>query len=272
FGHAFFGGHYIFRIRFLESFMLRIFFYHSLDDEAYLVRNLSYHTALVLLILTIAVCLAIFVLLIRIVLKSKKLFRESSHIIIPLLMFLFIYSCFFYFWMPENLEFWIPQCTVFWIFLLGMNKQLGPRNWFGNFFYLHAGLAFLLFIINYTGSIYWMKNINNDSVYVKVKKVAAISTNKDIILLQDPWLLEDFLEHYSPSLILRVPNQPQQIHSLDEKVGRCLFSGGKVLLFTEDNSMHSSKNKTYMDSLLMSGLGSVSDLENNLTPVKILAR
>lgn len=272
FGHAFFGGHYIFRIRFLESFMNRIFFYHSLDDEAYLVRNLSYHTAVVLLILTIVVCLAIFILLFRIILNKKKLFRESGHIMIPLLMFLLIYSCFFYFWMPENLEFWIPQCAVFWIFLLGMNKRLEHGKLYRHASYLYGSLTLLLLIINYEGSIYWMKDINNDSVYVKVKKVAVTSTNKDIILLQDPWLLEDFLQHYSPSVISRVPDQPQQIYSLNKKVVSCLFTGGKIFLFTEDNSMHSSKNKIYIDSLLRSGVGRVSDLENNLTPVQILAR
>jgi hypothetical protein len=272
FGHTFFGGHYIFRVRFLESIMQRLFFYHSLDDEAYLVRNLSYQVALFLLILTVLLCIVIVILTFRIIFNFRKLIREWGNVMIPLLMFLIIYSCFFYFWMPENLEFWIPQCAVFWILLLGMSKQLKTRRWPGKFRYLQAGIVILLFVINYAGSIYWMKDINNDSVYVKIKNVAAVSTSKDVILLQDPWLLEDFLEQYSSARVMRIPEEYLMIRNLDDTVMKSLLGGGKIFLYTEGNSMHASRNKSYMDSLLKSGAGNVSDFENRLTPVKIMTK
>jgi hypothetical protein len=270
-GHAFFGGHFIFRIKFLNSFMNRIFYYHSLDDEAYLVRNLSHGVAILLLMLTILVVVLMLFLLIRIIRHWKTLYAQHRRLLLPPLMFLVIYSCFFFFWMPENLEFWIPQSVVFWIFVLGLNKQLPPLPLLKEKNYLlYIILATLLFIINFGGSIHWMKDISNDSVFVKIQKVRSMATRLDIILLQDPWLLDDFLEQYTPSVILRVPTEAPQIQELNEKLKLCLAGGGKIYLFTEGGSMHSSKNRNFMDSLLQSNNGKFMDLQNPLTPVKVI--
>ena len=271
--HALIGGHFIFRVKFLESFMNRLFFYHSLDDEAYLVRNLSYDMALFLLILTVLLGILMLILLTRIIAHAKTLYQYHRRKAIPLLMFLVIYSCFFFFWMPENLEFWIPQCGVLWIFLIGMNKQLGPLKLFKKNYILYISICAMLFIINYVGSIHWMKDITNDSVYVKIHKVAQMATEKDIIVLQDPWLLEDFLEQYTKSLIVKVPDEQQQIDDLDKKINQSLNNGGKIFLYTEGTSlMHSSKNHSYVDSLLRANPGKITDINNELTPVKVIER
>jgi len=135
-----------------------------------------------------------------------------------------------------------------------------------------AILAFLILVINYAGSIYWMKNIKNDSVYVKVRKVSDLATEKDVIILQDPWLLDDFLEYYTKSAIWRIPlsTEKAKLDSLNTSVNACLTSGGKVYLFTEGASMHSSKNRTYIDSLIAAHPGRTEDINNNLTPVKVI--
>jgi hypothetical protein len=270
-GHAFFGGHFIFRIKFLNAFMNRIFYYHSLDDEAYLVRNLSHGVAIFLLLLTLLVVTLMLFLLARVIGNWKTLMARHRRLLMPPLLFLLIYSCFFFFWMPENLEFWIPQTAVFWIFVLGLNRQLPPLPLLKQKNYLlYLTLACLLFIINYAGSIHWMKDINNDSVFVKIQKVKSMAGQKDIILLQDPWLLDDFLEQYTPSVILGIPTEAAKIEELNEKIKLCLGSGGKIFLFTEGGSMHSSKNGVYMDSLLQANSGKYTDLQNPLTPVKII--
>lgn len=270
-GHAFFGGHFIFRVGFLQNFMTRLFYYHSLDDEAYLVRNLSYTWSLILVALTLLVCLIMLALLVRVIRHGRWLLRERHRMLIPPLMFLIIYSCFFFFWMPENLEFWIPQAGVWWIFLLGMNKQLPPPAWAPNRAVFQAVIAGLLFGINYQGSIRWMKNIYNDSVYVKIEKVKEVATDKDLIILRDPWLLDDFLEQYTPSQLSKIPSDAPSIELLNQKIDQCLATGGKVYVFTEGASMHSSKNKTFVDSLLKQQAGSVIDFDNPLTPVVVIS-
>jgi len=272
FGHAFFGGHFVFRVKFLETFMNRLFFYHSLDDEAYLVRQLSHGVALLLLVLTVLVGLFMLVSLIRIIVHFRQLYATNRRVMVPLLLFLLIYSCFFFFWMPENLEFWIPQSVVFWIFVLGMTRQLPPLPGTWKYYRIYGGLAAMIFIINYFGSILWMKDINNDSVYVKIRKVKEVATAKDLIILQDPWLLDDFLEHFTKSKISPVPVERKAVQALDASVDSCLSAGGRIYLFTEGGSlMHSSKNLKYVDSLIIAKGGKVSDLKNELTPVKVIA-
>jgi hypothetical protein len=266
-GHAFFGGHFVFRIPFSQGIMNRVFYYHNLDDEAFLVRNLSRGMATVLLILTLLVCGVMLVCLVRILRHWKTLYRGYKRVMMPLLLFLAAYSVFFYFWMPDNLEFWIPQTVVIWLFLLGMSSLVPGK---GGSARAYLGIALLLFIINYWGSIYWMKDINNDIVYVKTKKLKENAGAADVILLQDPWLISYFLEHYTKSTILEVPVEPAEIAQVNHKVDSCLGAGGKVYLFTEGATVHAKDNKRYADSLMSAHSGRVSDLGNALTPVKVI--
>jgi len=270
-GHAFFGAHYIFRISFLEAIMKRVFYYHSLDDEAYLVRNLSHGMAAFLLVLTVLVVLLMVVLLVRIIRHWRTLMAQHKHLMVPLLLFLAAYSCFFYFWMPENLEFWIPQSVVIWIFLLGINSLLPSGGFISSNKYFYLGLALVMFFVNYQGSIRWMKDIRNDVVYIKTEKLKDVATAKDVVVLQDPWLLSYFLEQFTPATIVEVPVKPADISALNQKVDSCLSSGGRVYLYTEGSSVHTSANHHYIDSLISMHNGAVSDLNNPLTPVKVIA-
>jgi hypothetical protein len=270
-GHAFFGGHFIFRIPFLKAFMDHTFYYHSLDDEAYLVRNLNPTVAVGLLTLTLLVVAIILALLTRVIRNWKTLYAQKRRVMIPLLMFLVIYFCFFLFWIPENLEFWIPQTGICWVFLLGMNKQLGSPFGLKSNYPLYAGLTVILLIVNYEGSIRWMKDINNDSVYAKIVNVKETATDKDIVILRDPWLLEDFLRQYSKAEIWNVPTKEKDILELNHKVDLSLTQGGRIFLFTQAASIHSIPNDKYLDSLIANPNVKAMDFPNELTPVKMLS-
>jgi hypothetical protein len=270
-GHAFFGGHFIFNVEFIRKFMNRIFYYHSLDDEIYLVRGLSHTLALTLLVFTLVAGMIMLVLLIRIILNWKKLYSGYQYFIWPLLSFLVIYSLFFCFWIPENLEFWIPQTAILWILLIGLNSKLTAPGFRLNYkFYLL--LLSLILTVNYVGSIYWMKDINNDIAYVKTKKVDETATARDIIILQDPWIIGDFLEYYTKAPVIKVPTEEKKIDDLNQVVNRTLSDGGKVYLFLEGVSLNSSNNRTYIDSLISANIPLVTDMNNALTPVKYLSR
>src|SRR6185437_4073340 len=101
----------------------------------------------------------------------RSLYRQHRRLLVPPALFLLIYSTFFFFWMPENLEFWIPTSVVFWILVLGLNHQLPAFSVFRRNYILYGSLAALLLFVNYWGSIHWMKDITNDSVYIKIRKV-----------------------------------------------------------------------------------------------------
>ncbi|MBN9384774.1 MAG: DUF2723 domain-containing protein [Chitinophagaceae bacterium] len=271
-GHAIVGGHFAFRVAPLQAMINKLFFYHNLDDEVYLVRNLPQGVALLLLLLTAALLATLLFLLIRVLLNARTIFGKYGYLFIPLGMFLIIYTAFFFFWMPENLEFWIPQTAVLWALLLGANRLLPPLRIVKKYYLVPAGLTLLLLIVNYVGSIHWMKDIENDSVYIKIKQVKQTASPGDIIILHDPWLLDDFLSYYTPSYITPVPGEPQKITALNARIHTCLDKGDKIYLFTEGSMMHSSGNLGYMDSLMHSPGVQVTDLHNPLTPVMIMTR
>lgn len=271
-GHAIVGGHFAFRVAPLHAVINKLFFYHNLDDEVYLVRNLSQGMALLLMILTVVLLVILLFLLIRVLVNARTVFGKYGHLFIPLGMFLVIYTSFFFFWMPENLEFWIPQTVTLWILLLGANHLLPPLRIMRRFYLVPLGLTVLLLIVNYFGSIHWMKDIENDSVYIKIKQVKDISKPGDIIILHDPWLLDDFLTYYTSSYITPVPAEPEKIIALNARIHTCLDKGDKIYLFTEGSMMHSSGNLGYMDSLMRSPGIQVTDLHNPLTPVMRMSR
>jgi hypothetical protein len=63
--------------------MQESFFYHNLEDEVYLVRNMSGTTAMILLALTAVLILIAVYMLIRVLLKAKTLSRQFSYILVP---------------------------------------------------------------------------------------------------------------------------------------------------------------------------------------------
>jgi len=118
-----------------------------------------------------------------------------------------------------------------------------------------------------------MKDITNDSVYIKIRKVKDMATAKDLIILQDPWLLDDFLQHFTPSAIIPVPDEPQAVQALNKKVDSTLAAGGKVYLFADKGSLkHGSKDANYSDSLIQAMPGRVTDLHNDLTTVDVISQ
>jgi len=273
-GHAIIGGHFAFRVAPLQAMINKLFFYHNLDDEVYLVRNLSQGMALLLMILTVIVLALLLLLLIRVLLNARTVFGKYGHLFIPLGLFLMIYTAFFFFWMPENLEFWIPQTVMLWVLLLGANHLLPPLRFapVKKYYLLPLALTLMLLVVNYFGSIHWMKDIENDSVYIKIKKVKQAATPGDIIVLHDPWLLDDFLAYYTPAYVTPVPADHEKITDLNARIHICLDKGDKIYLFTEGSMMHSSGSLQYMDSLLHTPGIQVVDLHNPLTPVMRMAR
>jgi hypothetical protein len=153
-----------------------------------------------------------------------------------LLLYFGIYSFYFLFWMPEILEFWLGQCIVFWLLLIGTYVPLNTR-----FNVILAAILAIIFFINFTGSIRPMQNIENDIGYVRIEKVKELAGPNDLVIVENPWLLKEFLQYYTPATIAFKPTGVKQADSLAEAVDQRLRKGDKVFLFLEPGNEKSTE-------------------------------
>ena len=106
-------------------------------------------------------------------------------------------------------------------------------------------------MVNYFGSIRQMKDINNDLYFYKVQPLRNIVNPKDIIVVQDPWILQDFLEYFTEArAVLPVPDKPFLVAATDSAVSATLQKKGRIYIYPERNSEFHSPDTKYVDSLL----------------------
>lgn len=196
YSHALVGGHYIFQLPPLKHYIDTSLPFHALYDEMFLSKNISPALAGALTVLTIIIFTVLVTMLIRFLMKFRTLRNLYPEVLPPLLICWGVYTVFFCFWMPEILEFWILQTVLLWVVLIGTLPVIGlpfrlPVN------ATTALLSIFLFIVNFFGSIRLMKDIKNDLYFEKVYTLRNIVSPKDIIIVQDAWILQDFLEYYT---------------------------------------------------------------------------
>ncbi len=227
FAHTILGGHFVFKIG-VEKWFTSLLHTHSLDDEFFLVRNMTQNTGRWLFVVSLVLLALTCFLVFKFVSRLQFIFRNHYYITIPLLLYFVIYSFYFLFWMPEILEFWIGQCIVFWLLIIGNYQPLNSR-----FNILLASILLIIIFINFTGSIRLMQNITNDIGYVRIERVKQDAKANDIVVVQNPWLLKEFLEYYTPAHVLENPKNIQQADSLSQAVNQNLKNGNKVFLFID---------------------------------------
>lgn len=112
------GGQFLFNVPALQESMGEFLTKHALQDEAFLVRNLSPAIVWTAITLSLVLGALMLLLLIQFITRFKEKMRDWKHVIVPLLLYVLIYSVYFFFWMPEILEFWFGQCIICWLLLL----------------------------------------------------------------------------------------------------------------------------------------------------------
>jgi hypothetical protein len=229
FARTFIGGHFIFQHSFLENFAQNAFRSHTLKDEFFLSQNISSTLTWVLIVLSIAFISAIVAMTIMFVSRFKHT-RMHYHVIGPLLACIGIYSLFFCFWMPEILEFWILQMVLAWLLLIGALPvyarfhKLSLRS-------LLAALAITLFVINYFGSIKWLRQLKNDLYYVEVQKLDPTLTPHDLVIVEDEWILKDYVRYYSKAYVIATDDPQFNENAARELVNRTLSANRKVYVY-----------------------------------------
>jgi hypothetical protein len=247
--HAFIGGHYVFRLPGVNSNLAKLTGEHSLSDELYLVRNMGEGMAIFLSILSLVLAVMMIWLFVRFWMKYKTIKKSYGPAISPLMVTGIVYSIFFCFWEPEILEFWIFQTVIFWLILLGTQMQ-GREN-FPFRLKPIVGVAFIaacLFIINFFGSIRYILNLENDLYYVKTQPVKNVIQPHEAVLLQDGWILKDFLEYYTKSEVKEIPYTDTARARVDNFISGHLQKGAKLYIYPEGRPGHSYPR--YIDSLL----------------------
>lgn len=252
--HAFIGGHFIFRLPGVSSYLDKATGEHSLADELYLVREMGEGMAIFLSVLSLALALVMLWLTIRFFVKLKTVRQNKGYEITPLMATGIVYSIFFCFWEPEILEFWIFQTVLFWLILLGSlshNRE--------NFPFRIKPVAVIgftaacLFIINFFGSVRYLLDLRNDLYYVKTEPVKIVITPNDAVLLQDAWILKDFLEYYTKAPVKEIPYVDTTRVKTDHFIAAHLQKGAKLYIYPEGRPGHSDSR--YIDSLLAANPG-----------------
>lgn len=249
FTHAFVGGHFVFRLPGIDSYFGKLQSVHSLHDEIFLARHISQGTAIVLALLTLLLAVMMMILIIRFIRRYRTIRATWPTVIPSLVVCGAVYSAFFCVWMPEILEFWIFQTVLLWLLLLGTLSITGFP------FGLRSTtvgllLSITLFVVNYFGSIRWLQDLDHDWYYLKVRPVENAVKVNDVVLLQQGWILKDFLEYFTKANVTEVPAFPQLRPAVDSIITNSLNNGGRLFLYPDVNSMSERPETAYVDSLM----------------------
>jgi hypothetical protein len=170
-------------------------------------------------------------------------FRNRSYrneVLRPLQYAFIIYSCFFFFWMPENLEFWIFQSILFWVILFSSTSPVATKKRNTQ----AAIIASCLFIVNYGGSIFWLQDKKNDWYYSAVQPLIPTTTSSDLVISKDPWIMDDYVRHFTDS---RLP-QSQDPKNLLIDIEQTLQAGKRVFVINGQEPQSSQASR--LDSTL----------------------
>jgi hypothetical protein len=249
FTHALVGGHFVFRLPGIDSYFDKLQSVHSLHDEIFLARHISGGTAVMLALLTLLLAAMMLMLVIRFIRKYKIIRATWPSVIPPLVFCGAVYSAFFCVWMPEILEFWIFQSVLLWLLLLGTLSITGFPFKLRNIL-VGLTLSITLFVVNYFGSIRWLQDLNHDWYYLKVRPVQQAVKKNDVVLLQQGWILKDFLEYFTKANVTEVPAFPHLRPAVDSAITSSLQQGGRLFIYPEVNSMSTQPETAYVDSLM----------------------
>ncbi len=248
FAHAMLGGHYVFQLPPVKQMLNSSLANHSLSDELFLARSIAEPMAVFLTILTVLLAALTLYLLIYFIRNYKVINSRLGRIIKPLLLTFFVYSLFFVFWMPEILEFWILQTALLWLLLIG-SMNAGIRGKALRPFPTALTIGFLLFCINYFGSIRWMQHKEYDLYYVKTQRVQELASPKDVVVLQEGWIVGDFLHYYTRLNVQSVPEKDSSWKPIDQAINRVLRDSGSVFILPDINNRLHAPDTRYLDSL-----------------------
>ena len=222
FAHAFIGGHFIFQLPAVEQYLQNSFQSHGLKDEIFLSNNIDPLMAWTLTVVAVGLAIYLLVLIIKFIVRYKSI-KVHYPVIDPLLITLLVYSAFFCFWMPEILEFWILQMVLVWILLIG-TMRIKPVIYI---------LPFVVFFINYLGSMRWLQDSKNDWYYNETQKIERVVAPGDLIIVDNEWILKDYLRYYTEATIVATDEPDYDKAATDKLIEQRRLIGQKVFYYKD---------------------------------------
>lgn len=238
----------------VSEFVFGYFKHQNLEDDAYIVRNLvSFEFYIYIILLLILAGLIIFVAISNFTIVKQSLLNRSNGIIIVI--FFLIYSGFFIFWAPVNLEFWIPQSLAFWIIFSAsfINSYFNKKN-----ILVAAGIIILLFYVNFRYTIILTKDFENDLYYSEVQDAKELLPTGSIIFYQHGWIIDKYYEIYAPEItfISLDKNFIPQKQEISENDLQILLKNHRTIIIQtgiEKNYLAKINNSLYQKELVKIG-------------------
>lgn len=258
FSRAIIGLYFSFAIPTITKLINKVCKGNWLMDETFLVRhlnkNLAYLLLFLLVILFIILCYNIFTRF-----QNRRLIQQKERNFISIIAaWLIPYSAFFFFWVANNAELWIPQTMCVWLILLTVwpyNKTGNSQFSTGKAINLSV-IALLLFILNYAGSIHFLKDKHNDFYYNKAAPVADMAKKNDLIIIGpsqrvpgkatnswNSWTFHSYLLQYTKANVWSLipmeydyviePVSPRIIQRMQKIIEKTLANGNRVFIYKE---------------------------------------
>jgi len=132
--------------------------------------------------------------------------------------------------------------------LLGTSKISG-LPWKLSSYTFFPALGILIAVINYAGSIRWLQNEDYDLYYKRVQPIQNLVTEKDMVLMSEPWITKDYVSYFTKADTAAVPTTDSLRKVTDERVNTVLSGGNKIYVYSQENKS-GNNSASYLDSLL----------------------
>jgi hypothetical protein len=238
----------------VSEFMFGYFKHQNLEDDAYIVRNVdSFEFYIYIILLLILIGLILYAAVSNFPIIKQTFLKISNRII--LVIFFLIYSGFFIFWAPVNLEFWIPQALVFWIIFSASfnNTYSNKKN-----ILVAVGIIIILFYVNFRYTIILTKDFDNDLYYSEVQDARELLPPGSIIFYEHGWIIDKYYEIYAPEItfISLDKNIIPQKQETSEKDLQIILKNHSTLFIQaglEKNYLVSTNDSVYQTELVRIG-------------------
>ncbi|HKH03542.1 MAG TPA: hypothetical protein VKA65_00145 [Acidimicrobiales bacterium] len=259
------GGHFLFRLDWVRDTLEDAFPSRSLNDEAFLVRQLAPSAAVAFTAAAVVGTALLVTVLVRGIRRRRQLPAPARMLVRALVVWIGVYTLFFLLWEPSNLEFWIPQVTCLWLVTAALSapreastattasadavpaeavasdavpadEDGRARRWAT---VLGAG-ALLIGVANLAGSIMPAIDAANDVYAVRYRGLGMLVGEGDAVVVDRPHLSVGYARRHSGATsIAAVPysssvgaaEDPADGYSLDgilDQVADVLASGHRV--------------------------------------------
>jgi hypothetical protein len=258
FGRSIVGLHFAFAVPGVKALIERLLHGHWFMDEEFLVRNLDPRMAWVLVGLSSTLTLGVAGGLTLRLPRWRLLWRRHRTLFLLIAAWIALYTGFFFFWEPDNVEFWIPQSVCAWL-LFAMIWSTAPSDaepvaqagaaldplarpgWPRLNVSVMSALAALLLMLNFAGSIQFTRERDNDYYYARVSALIELARPGDLVITGREWIIGGYLERYTRARVLCLTDvyakdSRQYLDRVRDAIERTRSAGGRV--FVSEEAVH----------------------------------